>query len=257
MRNVLLAALPGILLMSGVACADGTAPISQYQRYRPCANWAGVYAGAHIGAAWASTDWTWKNDNFFDIGSGDRSSIDPSSAIAGFHGGVQHQLGCAVLGLEGTFSGGDITKDIVSPFFPDSDRHSASISRITTVTGRLGYSWDHWLVYGKGGYAGANVALFTHDLDNQVDAHSNVWQSGWTAGAGVEVQLGHSLGGNIILGVEYNYINLGSRTHTLACAPADCGSFPAPIINADVDVHAVTARLTFLLGRDRPSELTK
>jgi outer membrane immunogenic protein len=237
---------------SGAAFADGMPARAAYKEFRPCANWAGIYGGGHLGGAWAKTDLTWVNDNFFNIGPGDRSSIEPSSFIAGVHGGAQHQVGCFVMGLEGSFSGGDITKDVDSPFFPGIDTHSAAISRVTTFTGRLGYSWQDWMLYGKGGYAGARVELFAHTNNNfgaDAHAHSDRWQSGWTVGGGLEYQLKGTGGKAMVLGLEYNYINLGTATHNTTC-DAFCGGFPAPIIRADVDMHVVTGRVTFLLGRD-------
>ena len=254
------AAAGGLALGAGAALADGMPRAPAYQANRGCANWAGVYVGGHAGAAWAKTDWHWINDNYF-ADAGDRSKIDPFSYIAGVHGGVQHQWGCFVAGLEATYSAGDITKDIASPFFPTLDTHSASLSRVTTVTGRLGYSAGDWLLYGKGGYAGARVELFaqTNFLPGFGDAQSqsDQWHNGWTVGTGFEVQLGSALGKSMIFGLEYNYIDLGSRSHTLACVPAGCFGPADPIVNADVNMHVVTARLTFLLGREPRVEAFK
>ena len=255
-----VAAAGGLSVAAGAALADGMPGAPKYQTYRGCANWAGVYVGGHVGAAWAKTDWLWINDNYFDLAPGDRSKIDPFSYIGGFHGGIQHQLGCWVAGFEATYSAGDITKDIVSPFFPEFDTHSAALSRVTTVTARLGYSAGDWLFYGKGGYAGARVELFAqtnNTFGQDAQSQSDQWHNGWTVGTGFEVQLGSSMGKSITFGLEYNYIDLGNRTHTLACTPAGCQGFPDAIVRADVDMHVVTARLTFLLGREHRVEPLK
>jgi len=231
------------------ALADGMpAPV---QEYRACANWSGAYVGPDFGAGFAHTDWKWLNDNYFDIGPGDHSSIDPRGFVFGVHGGLQGQWGCWVAGLEGTFSGGDITKRILSPFFPDSDHHTATISSVATATGRLGYSIKDFLLYGKAGLAAGKVELIAvGDVPDSFfvgdGASSRAWQSGWTVGAGIDYQVRH----NILFGLDYNYINLGDATHHFAqnCATADCIGFDAPIVKTQVDMHIVTARVTFLFG---------
>lgn len=44
-----------------------------------------------------------------------------------------------------------------SPFFFQADTLSTDITALWTVTGKVGYAWDRWLAYGKGGYAGGLV----------------------------------------------------------------------------------------------------
>jgi outer membrane immunogenic protein len=203
-----------------------------------------VYVGANVGGGFAQTNWHWVNDNFFDNGPGDRSSIDPVGYVAGFHGGAQHQIGCWVGGIEGTFSGGNVTKEIASPFFPDDDHHTASITSFATVTGRLGYSLGNMLLYGKAGFATGKVELLALTDRLGEGAGSRAWQSGWVVGGGFDYQVGR----NILFGVDYNYINLGERSHTFTCSSVDCAGFDAPIVKTDVDMHVVTARVTFLFG---------
>ena len=242
----------GLSAASAAAMADGM-PRAGYRDHRGCANWSGVYIGGHVGGAWAKTDLTWVNNNWFNFGPGDRSSIEPDGFIAGGHAGVQHQFNCWVVGLEGSFAGGNISREVDSPFFPGEDTHAAYISRVTTVTGRLGYSWDNWLLYGKGGYAGALVELAAHTNNNSLDEHalSERWHNGWTVGAGLEYQLRGSGGKSIVFGLEYNYVDLGRKTHSFTCDVTPCNSgFPPPVVSTDADMHVVMGRVTFLLGRD-------
>ena len=55
-----------------------------------------------------------------------------------------------------------------------------------SLTGRLGYSWGRWMLYGKGGAAlmHETYALTAPILGERNDA--NVTRLGWTAGAGIE-----------------------------------------------------------------------
>lgn len=60
---------------------------------------------------------------------------------------------------------------------------------------------------------------------------------------------------NVIVGFDYSYINLGSETHRVS--QAEHNSSPEYWTESlDVDpssIHAVSARLTFLLGADDQS----
>ena len=97
-------------------------------------------------------------------------------------------------------AGTDLSDSRPSPFFPASDRYSSDISWLATVTGRLGYARDRWLVYAKGGWAGADVELTLFDRFTPVRASSATWANGWTVGGGAEYALGESLS----LAVEYD-----------------------------------------------------
>ena len=90
-------------------------------------------------------------------------------------------------------AGTDLSDSRPSPFFPASDRYSSDISWLATVTGRLGYARDRWLVYAKGGWAGADVELTLFDRFTPVRASSATWANGWTVGGGAEYALGKSL----------------------------------------------------------------
>ena len=83
--------------------------------------------------------------------------------------------------------------------------------RITTVAARLGYAWDHWLFYGKGGggWVGNNGFTVT-DITTGVSwsgSNSNT-RSGWLAGVGFE----WAITNNWTVKAEYDYIGLNSRT---------------------------------------------
>src|SRR4029079_11016538 len=83
---------------------------------------------------------------------------------------------------------------------------------IASLTGRLGYSWDRFLVYGKGGGAWArdrysitnlNCALIlTCNLSSSTD------RAGWTAGVGLE----WAFAPNWSALVEYNHYGFGHKS---------------------------------------------
>jgi len=80
------------------------------------------------------------------------------------------------------------------------------------VTGRIGYAWDRWMLYAKGGVAGAGdkysaVGTF---LGAPYDFEGLENRYGWTAGAGVEWALWQDWS----IRLEYDYYGFGQRSVT-------------------------------------------
>ena len=112
------------------------------------------------------------------------------------------------------------------------------------MTGRLGLAADKFLLYGKAGYAVANVDLkvFSGPPGAGITANNNRREDGWTAGGGIEYRLMRSL----VLGVEYHYVSLDGGRFTGATG----GTLAGLPFNADLDnfhMHTLTARLSILL----------
>jgi outer membrane immunogenic protein len=150
-----------------------------------------------------------------------------------------------VLGIEGAVAGTDMSDSRPSPFFPTIDRYTSDISVLATVTGRLGYARDRWLAYAKAGWAGADIDLTLFDRVERVRASSNTWADGWTVGAGAEYALGQSLS----LAVEYDYAGLDTGDWRLRCnCPGGVGG-GTPVMDGDIAVQSVTARLNYRFGK--------
>jgi len=212
-------------------------------------NWSGFYVGAQVGGAWSDSDWRYKNPNWFNtlgpIVVITNFDLDGSGVLGGGQAGFNYQSGAWVFGIEGSVAGTDLSDSRPSPFFPASDRYSSDISWLATVTGRLGYARDRWLVYAKGGWAGADVELTLFDRFTPVRASSATWANGWTVGGGAEYALGESLS----LAVEYDYADLGTERWTVRCnCPGGVGG-GTPVVDGDVTVQSVTARLNYRFGR--------
>jgi outer membrane immunogenic protein len=230
------------------ARADGMARGPYAGSYGPF-NWSGFYFGAHLGGAWSTTD--------FGFGSVVRGcclefSHDASSWIAGGQIGLQHQFGNWVAGVELSLSGVDLkeSNNFTTPFGDDL-RTTSEIHNLFLATARLGYAWDRWLGYVKGGYASAEVEFTTIFRPTGATINtSKDREHGWTVGTGLE----YAISPNVILGVEYNFVrlNIDDRTGTdsLGCVANNCF-----IADIDSDIHSVMARLSFKLGRDAPTPL--
>ncbi|MGZ8401421.1 MAG: outer membrane protein [Methyloceanibacter sp.] len=211
-------------------------------------NWTGFYVGGQLGGDWSDSDWRYHNRNWFNTDGpellGTNFGFDDGAVIGGGQVGFNYQSGAWVLGVEGSVARADLSDSRPSPFFPTIDRYSSDISWLATVTGRLGYARDRWLVYAKGGWAGADVELTLFDRFELVRANSGIWANGWTVGGGAEYALGRSFS----LGVEYDYADLGTGRLTTRCnCPGGVGG-GTPVVDADIAIQSVTARLNYRFG---------
>jgi outer membrane immunogenic protein len=182
--------------------------------------WGGFYIGGQIGGAWSDTGWHNANNNWFNTLGPTRVinnfDIDAGSGVlGGGQVGYNFQSGPWVFGVEASIAGTDLEGSRRSSVFPASDRYTTEISWLTTVTGRVGYAWDRWLAYGKGGWAGADIDLDLFDQGTPVRARSSTWADGYTLGGGAE----YAFGNNFSLGVEYAYIDLDTGHFTVRCPP--------------------------------------
>ena len=237
---------------SGLAVADGSR--RAHEAYAPAIsyNWSGFYVGAHVGGAWADADQSYSITDHY-VPAGSSVNFDMSSFLAGGHIGLQHQFGRWVVGAELSLADVDLKETITSPFASPVGSNpvhlSADIDNLFLATARLGYSFDAWLVYVKGGYASATIKTHSDDSANHFSQDKDR-HGGWTIGTGLE----YMVRSNIILGVEYNFIDLNSKTHS---SDVSGGGVAAPTFmrhTIDADIHTVTARLSYKFDRERERE---
>jgi outer membrane immunogenic protein len=202
-------------------------------------DWSGLYVGLHGGYGWSRQD------------TGLGSDIHLDGWLAGGHLGLQRQFDRWVVGIEASYTGGDLDGSKTIAGLADI---KATVSDILMITGRLGYTWRDRLFYVKAGYASADVDLKITTLGG---TFSSDWRAdGWTAGIGFE----RHLTSNVTFGLEYNYIDLGSKNFTfsggggpviLAAAVKDPYCPPDKPTSGRLDpdgLHTVLARLSFKFG---------
>jgi outer membrane immunogenic protein len=206
-----------------------------------CFTWSGFYVGAHIGRAWDHVDWA--NVSL----TGEPVKNDGSGFIGGGQIGYNVQAGNVVFGVEATLSRTNLGDDYVSVVNPAQVSYSTDIRWIGTVAGRLGFAHDRFLVYGKAGWATANVELAGRQSAIPDAFSIDDRRNGWVVGGGVE----YAFNRNLSLGVEYTFIDLGSTSY----AGFTRIGLPYTLRDADVDIHSVTARLNFKFGDDRARPL--
>jgi outer membrane immunogenic protein len=197
-------------------------------------SWSGLYLGAGIGAAWGDSSYVFTN--------GSPAVPNPidfdTSWAGGVFGGIQHQWGNFVLGVETGILVTDLngSSSCPNPAFTCS----AEVDWIWTIGPRLGFAFSSLHVYGTGGYALGSVSSNAVNVTGSDPVEDR--NGGWYAGGGVEWQFKP----NMILGVEYRHIELDTERH-------DSVRFPgSDDRNVDATVDTIQARLTVKLGRDEP-----
>jgi len=169
---------------------------------QPAYSWTGFYGVVHLG--WGSSPITYYDPAFPDW----YLSHRPHGLIGGGQAGFNYQNGRWVFGVEGDLSGAAITKSVVDdkPGFA-GDVFEADVKWIATAAGRVGYAWDRWLIYGKGGAARAHSELRFQYVQQAGFGPTKLQstRTGWMAGGGVE----YAFRPGWSLKLEYNYVDFG------------------------------------------------
>lgn len=177
-------------------------------------NWQGFYLGFNAGGAWGHS----QSDNAAPFGGYDAGmpislTVNSSGFTGGGQFGAMWQSGNWVFGPE--FDVGYLGLDKTVTI--GDDRASARFNWYTTFTGRIGFAWDHWLWYLKGGGAVAEIRNTAADLDGAPLATDPTDVSrltktyvGWAIGAGME----YGIAEHWSLKAEYLYMDFGSTSST-------------------------------------------
>ena len=223
MKQLLLASTA--ILCGGAALASDLPPrVSSKAAMAYAAaprSWTGCYIGAHAGAGWGRTDFSDPaGGNIAPLG--DTIGVDGGTAFIG--GG---QLGCDyqfasnwVVGLAGDFSWANIQGETNDPFFSGKGPPGTPLplhSRtdfLASATGRVGYAWDQYLVYAKGGAAWSHNKYEANNFGCIIFTPCNVSASdtpfGWTAGVG----FGWAFAQKWSMLVEYDHYGFANKDLT-------------------------------------------
>jgi outer membrane immunogenic protein len=209
MRNLLLAssALVATALIGPANAADLRVKAPLYKAPPPVIfTWTGCYVGGHVGGLWARKDWAvTAPDPLTPIG-----SHDANGWLGGIQAGCDYQFaGGWVVGIQGDYAWTDAKGSNVDLI--DGNTNQTRVRSLATVTGRVGYAWNRFLGYVKGGGAWerddyARFALATGLL---ADSASET-RGGWTIGVGGEYAFTDYVSGFM----EYNYYDFGTRTRS-------------------------------------------
>src|SRR5262245_16428926 len=195
-------------------------------------DWTGFYVGGHVGYARGNARVNLADDDVTNF------SHRFGSLIGGLQGGYNYVLPSRLLlGIEADMSFPNyLSADEVAWFrtTPDTDI-AEKIEFMSTVRGRLGYAFDHWMVYATGGFAWSLGRFLqtpgaVDDIDKTLHLHT-----GWAAGTGAEF----AITANWIARLEYLYANFG---HADVLFPSGTTAGSA------YDVHMIRGGLNYKLG---------
>jgi outer membrane immunogenic protein len=196
--------------VAAIACAGGSALAADMAVKAPVYapfSWQGCYAGFNGGGAWTSTTYNVSGNlpgfaPFFATGATPSSySANTSGGIVGGQAGCNLQSGQLVYGLEAdadwSHNKPSDRINTATIFGPASGYVRTDLQSLATIRARLGWAFDHLLLYGTGGIALGNTNdFYTYNLPAFGQNFQNTWstnRTGYAAGAGVEYALGYNL----------------------------------------------------------------
>ena len=197
MRGFLLASVSSAALASTAWAAPPAAvPVVP--------TWSGFYAGLDLG-------WLQNRATVEELQPGwndTRASVTAKGLIGGGHLGYNWQYQQFLLGVEGDIGAG--TGSSTATFFFGSDTFTSRINWLSTIRGRLGVTFDQWLLYGTAGWAVAGVHNTRTDTAGPFVLDETKARSGFIWGGGVERIFTPHWSGR----VEALAVNLGDDTVT-------------------------------------------
>jgi outer membrane immunogenic protein len=228
MRAARIISVAAVIAAACLPAAAADLPIEPIYQARPAIlvfRWTGVYIGAHLGGG---IGYTAETPVAFALAGTSiaplPTSYNPRGWLIGGQIGANYQIDSLVVGVEAQASWADFrgssscsatTGGLIGP----GGNCTGKIDALGTIAMRLGWAFDHLLVYGKGGAAWTNdnyqvligtlVPAFPTLLFS-----SNATRWGWMAGLGVE----YAFTDNWTAKIEYNYMDLGNYALTFTAS---------------------------------------
>ena len=166
-------------------------------------SWTGCYIGGNIGGGWGR-----ETASAPTLAPGISVSGDTSGVVGGGQVGCNYQFAPNwVIGIEGDGSAADIKGDATATVLGITGTAHARTDWIASVTGRVGWAADRWLIYAKGGAAwagdnySADVPIFIEHIA------TTETRAGWTVGGGVEWAFWQNWSAK----VEYDFYDFGTH----------------------------------------------
>jgi opacity protein-like surface antigen len=198
------------------------APIIAARAY----DWTGFYVGGFIGTVTADTGWSYLGATNLSLGY-PFTSVHGAGFLGGGTWGYNKQFDHVVVGFE-TDLGWSNASGGRSDACPSGFLFTCetSLPWLATVTGRLGYAFDRFLIYTKGGLAVAELSTATtwnpgiiplnpgaglQPVPSATAFRASDTAVGWTLGGGFEFALTQKWSSK----AEAMYYDLGSATYQL------------------------------------------
>jgi outer membrane immunogenic protein len=213
MKKVVLGSAIAALIAGPAMAAD--MPVKAAPPPPVVYDWSGAYVGFNIGGIWADIERT----HVYPAPFQNEYTTSNDDAIYGFHAGFQQQWGIWVLGIEAAYSACfhecNGTVGPLGPPFAADLAHYNKITNLFTVGPRLGWAWDRWMFFVTGGYAIASLkgqyVVNSTGLQVFPAFSGQSWNDGWFAGAGFEYMVYKGPLVDVILGAEYQHVDLRDK----------------------------------------------
>ena len=221
MKKVLIVTL-GLMAVASAPARAADLPAKVYSKApaAPAAiyDWSGFFVGFNAGGGSNNNCWT----NSFAGGaptvpSVSEGCIDTTGALLGGQIGYRWQASNWVLGVEAQGEWANLDGSTASLFLTAPQvTNQSKINGLGLFTGQVGYAWNNVLWFMKGG------AAVTSNKYNGIDTASgtvldqvNEIRWGGTVGTGIEI----GFSPNWSVGVEFNYLLMGTKTANLDAVP--------------------------------------
>jgi outer membrane immunogenic protein len=222
MKKILLATALTALIAAPAMAADLARPVYKAAPPPPvyAYSWTGCYIGGNGGGMWVRKEYSLTQLVGFTVPSTNFGSHDASSGIGGVQAGCNYQFaGGWVVGIQGDYDWARANGSHVDPFGLGTTLTSNTKS-LASVTGRVGYAWDRFLGYVKGGGAWERDD-YSWIIPGIVVLSGSETRGGWTVGVGGEYAFTDWLTGF----VEYDYYDFGTRNIAFGLAPVTVANF--------------------------------
>lgn len=187
-------------------------------------NWTGFYIGVHGGGDWFKKNWdlpiTPINCGGFPACAGAyEGDHSASSWLAGAQAGFNYQLGQWVLGVEGQASWTDLRGSNGALPAPNNVTNNSKTTALATLAGRVGYTFDRFMIFGKAGGAWAHDKFWTtwgvnaplNIVPGTTIESTDSDRFGWMLGVGAE----YAFAANWSVKIEYDHLDFGTHRETL------------------------------------------
>jgi outer membrane immunogenic protein len=210
-------------------------------------DWSGFYIGINGGGAWSHKCWdtgpfTTGNLLVIQNPGGREGCHDASGGTVGGQIGYRWQSAAWVFGLEAQGNWADLSGTNVSLIFPLATNRS-KIDAIGLFTGQIGYSWNTFLLYVKGGAAVTSDKYEGYTTLNGL-VYDSTKETRWGGVVGIGGEFAFSP--NWSLALEYDHLFMGTHDLTFYGTTTPFAFSRTDSIRQDVDMF--TARLNYRFG---------
>jgi len=238
-----LSAIAAGLLCAGAAHAADL-PVKAYKApplAAPIYDWSGFYIGLNGGGASSRTCLTIFSVAGAAVVPNSEGCHDATGGLIGGQLGYRWQMTNWVFGLEAQGDWADLRGSSASRTAVIPYTNETRIDAIGLFTGQIGYAWNNWLWYVKGG------AAVTDNKYNSFFTETNIVfnqtsETRWGAVVGTGLEFGFAP--NWSVAVEYDHLFMGSRD--IRFPPTTIAVTRSDTIRQDVDMG--TLRLNYRFG---------